>query len=80
VLFDMDGTLVDSEKVWSIGLAELAAHHGGTLSPRQICTSVWQTPQACNRTRIWPGPATGRGTLVTSSGSPYPPRTAARIV
>lgn len=32
VLFDMDGTLVDSEKVWSVGLDELAAHHGGTLS------------------------------------------------
>ncbi len=33
VLFDMDGTLVDSEKVWSVGLAELASHYGGTLSP-----------------------------------------------
>jgi len=32
VLFDMDGTLVDSEKVWSVGLAELARHHGGVLS------------------------------------------------
>jgi HAD superfamily hydrolase (TIGR01509 family) len=32
VLFDMDGTLVDSEKVWSVGLDELAAHLGGTLS------------------------------------------------
>ncbi|WP_203900393.1 HAD family hydrolase [Virgisporangium aliadipatigenens] len=32
MLFDMDGTLVDSEKVWSVGLAELAVHHGGTLS------------------------------------------------
>jgi HAD superfamily hydrolase (TIGR01509 family) len=32
VLFDMDGTLVDSEKVWDVGLAELAAHYGGTLS------------------------------------------------
>ena len=34
VLFDMDGTLVDSEKVWQHGLADLAAHHGGTLSAR----------------------------------------------
>ena len=32
VLFDMDGTLVDSEKVWSVGLDELAAHLGGVLS------------------------------------------------
>ena len=32
VLFDMDGTLVDSEKVWSVGLEELARHYGGTLS------------------------------------------------
>ncbi len=28
----MDGTLVDSEKVWDIALHELAAHAGGTLS------------------------------------------------
>jgi len=33
VLFDMDGTLVDSEKVWDVTLAELAAHLGGVLSP-----------------------------------------------
>ena len=32
VLFDMDGTLVDSEKVWDIALNELAARAGGTLS------------------------------------------------
>ena len=28
----MDGTLVDSEKVWNVALNELAAHAGGTLS------------------------------------------------
>ncbi|MFC5006684.1 HAD family hydrolase [Dactylosporangium cerinum] len=32
MLFDMDGTLVDSEKVWSVGLTELATHYGGVLS------------------------------------------------
>ena len=29
VLFDMDGTLVDSEKIWDVALHELAAHYGG---------------------------------------------------
>ncbi|GDY28598.1 HAD family hydrolase [Gandjariella thermophila] len=32
VLWDMDGTLVDSEKVWDISLHELAEHLGGRLS------------------------------------------------
>jgi len=32
VLFDMDGTLVDSEKLWDIALQELAESYGGTLS------------------------------------------------
>ena len=34
VLFDMDGTLVDSEKVWDVGLLELAQRYGGRLSAR----------------------------------------------
>jgi len=33
VLFDMDGTLVDSEKVWEVALNELAVRAGGRLSP-----------------------------------------------
>lgn len=34
VLWDMDGTLVDSEKVWTISLAETARWLGGELSAR----------------------------------------------
>lgn len=34
VLFDMDGTLVDSEKLWTVALGEVAAGLGGRLSPR----------------------------------------------
>jgi HAD superfamily hydrolase (TIGR01509 family) len=44
VLFDMDGTLVDSEKVWDVGLRELARGYGGELSPaartRMVGTSM----------------------------------------
>lgn len=32
VLFDMDGTLLDSEKVWAVALHELAAEYGAALS------------------------------------------------
>lgn len=32
VLFDMDGTLLDSEKIWDVALDELAASLGGELS------------------------------------------------
>ncbi|MBA2308597.1 MAG: HAD family phosphatase [Pseudonocardiales bacterium] len=33
VLWDMDGTLVDSERLWDVSLAELAVSLGGQLSP-----------------------------------------------
>ncbi|MFB9236384.1 HAD family hydrolase [Plantactinospora siamensis] len=32
MLFDMDGTLIDSERLWTIALNELAATYGGSLS------------------------------------------------
>ena len=32
VLWDMDGTLLDSEKLWDIGVYELAEHLGGTMT------------------------------------------------
>jgi HAD superfamily hydrolase (TIGR01509 family) len=32
VLFDLDGTLVDTEKLWGIALAELAARYGAVLT------------------------------------------------
>jgi HAD superfamily hydrolase (TIGR01509 family) len=44
VLWDMDGTLVDSEKLWEIGLYELAEVLGGRLTPqtraRMVGTNV----------------------------------------
>lgn len=33
VLFDMDGTLLDSEKIWDVALDDLAEWLGGELSP-----------------------------------------------
>ncbi|MEV6963721.1 HAD family phosphatase [Hamadaea sp. NPDC051192] len=32
VLFDMDGTLIDSEQLWAISLQQLAGEYGGQLS------------------------------------------------
>jgi HAD superfamily hydrolase (TIGR01509 family) len=43
VLFDMDGTLVDSEKVWDVALHELAAHFGGVLSAAARLAMVGST-------------------------------------
>ena len=34
VLFDMDGTLLDSEKLWDVALEDIATALGGDLSPR----------------------------------------------
>lgn len=49
VLFDMDGTLVDSEKVWDVGLRELAGRYGGELSAaaraRMVGTSMVESMQ-----------------------------------
>ncbi len=43
VLFDMDGTLLDSEKIWDIGLEQLAEHLGGRLSP-EVRASLLGSP------------------------------------
>jgi len=47
VLFDMDGTLLDSEKVWDVALDDLARHLGGTLTvpARQsmVGSSLWRS-------------------------------------
>jgi len=40
VLFDMDGTLVDSEKVWDVALRELAVRAGGELSDQARAAMV----------------------------------------
>ena len=40
VLWDMDGTLVDSEKLWDIAIQELYARYGGQLSPQVRAATV----------------------------------------
>ena len=40
VLWDMDGTLVDSEKLWDISMHELYARLGGVLTPEVRETTV----------------------------------------
>jgi HAD superfamily hydrolase (TIGR01509 family) len=40
VLFDMDGTLVDSEKLWDISLAALYAELGGRMMPEVRASMV----------------------------------------
>ncbi|MCG5432775.1 HAD family phosphatase [Mycobacterium sp. MYCO198283] len=40
VLFDMDGTLVDSEKLWDVAIEELYRRFGGTLSPQLRAATV----------------------------------------
>lgn len=40
VLFDMDGTLIDSEKLWTLALLEVAEELGGALSPETRAAMV----------------------------------------
>lgn len=47
VLFDMDGTLTDSEKLWTLALQEVAASHGGVISTptreQMVGQDMWAT-------------------------------------
>lgn len=40
VLWDMDGTLVDSEKLWDVGIQELYRRHGRELSAEVRATTI----------------------------------------
>lgn len=46
-LFDMDGTLVETERTWAIALSQLLADDGLTLSPKEaytlICGRSWNS-------------------------------------
>jgi HAD superfamily hydrolase (TIGR01509 family) len=50
VLFDMDGTLVDSEKLWDISLAALYEELGGRLTPQVRASMVGGSAQDTIRT------------------------------
>ena len=47
VLFDMDGTIIDSEPYWMIAEAELVEEHGGTWSDKQgyalVGSGLWNS-------------------------------------
>jgi hypothetical protein len=61
VFFDMDGTLVDSEKVWSVGLDELTARYGGTLSERPVVGSTARVHQPRDGLLAFPSRDPGPG-------------------
>jgi HAD superfamily hydrolase (TIGR01509 family) len=48
-LFDMDGTLVDTERLWEVALRELAAGFGGTLSASARASMVGTTSEESMR-------------------------------
>jgi HAD superfamily hydrolase (TIGR01509 family) len=49
VLFDMDGTLVDSEKLWDVSLQALYARLGGVLTPEVRTTTVGSSSEGLMR-------------------------------
>jgi HAD superfamily hydrolase (TIGR01509 family) len=57
VLWDMDGTLVDSEKLWDVALYEAAEWLGGVLTEQQRLTLVGSNMEATSRYML---EATGR--------------------
>lgn len=50
VLFDMDGTLVDSEKLWDVSLAALYERQGGVLTPEVRASMVGSSAENTIRT------------------------------
>jgi HAD superfamily hydrolase (TIGR01509 family) len=50
VLFDMDGTLVDSEKLWDVSLAALYEELGGRLTPEVRASMVGGSAEDTMRT------------------------------
>jgi HAD superfamily hydrolase (TIGR01509 family) len=49
VLFDMDGTLVDSEKLWDVSLQALYARLGGVLTPEVRTSTVGSSSEGLMR-------------------------------
>ena len=80
VLWDMDGTLVDSEKLWDISLQALYARLGGVLTPEVRETTVGSSSEGLmtivytdlgwSRTPLrWRSPRTGCTTTPASCSS-----------
>lgn len=71
VLFDMDGTLIDSERLWGIALGELAREYGGQLSEAtrlaMIGTSEAETMRLLHEDvgQPWRDPVAGHSWIAT---------------
>lgn len=68
VLWDLDGTLVDSEKLWDVALYEAAEWLGGTLTESQRLTLVGSNMAATSRylLKVTGRPVTGEAVAGTA--------------
>ena len=69
VLFDMDGTLTDSERLWTIALEQVAAHYGGQLSlsarEAMVGQDMWTTIDLLHRELGVEAPPTDTARMLT---------------
>jgi HAD superfamily hydrolase (TIGR01509 family) len=76
VLWDMDGTLVDSEKLWDVALYEAAEWLGGTLTERERAALVGSNMERTSRYLLQVAGRTATPEAVVATGEWIRRRTA----